>query len=204
MTTPPSLPALPGQAWSVHKTPTFSTRVAKHVSGREVRQGLYVFTLYQFELTFDGLDGNGSFQGLQANSLQTLMGFFLQMQGQFNTFLYADPTDGSVTGQDLGDGDGTTTSFTFVRALGGFAEPVGWVTNLASVSLDGTVQDPSTYALVTPNTLTFTTAPGAGVQISADFSYAFVCRFLADTSDFENIMNGFWQNTSLKFQSVKP
>ena len=40
MTAPPSLPALPGLAWSRHKKPGFSTRVAQHVSGREVRVAL--------------------------------------------------------------------------------------------------------------------------------------------------------------------
>ena len=57
MTTPPSFPALPGQSWSVHKRPTFSTRVAAHVSGREVRTPFFAHTLYEFELTFDGLAG---------------------------------------------------------------------------------------------------------------------------------------------------
>ena len=56
MTTPPLIPALPGQGWSVHKKPTFATIVASHVSGREVRDALYVNPIWQFELTFDGLD----------------------------------------------------------------------------------------------------------------------------------------------------
>ncbi len=56
----------------------------------------------------------------------------------------------------------------------------------------------------TPNTLTFTTAPGNLVPITASFSYAFNCRFLDDQEDFENIMNGLWQLQSLKFRSVKP
>ena len=68
MTSPPSFPVLAGQGWSVHKRPTFSTRVASHVSGREVRQSLYAYTLYEFELTFDGLASGSSFPGLGATS----------------------------------------------------------------------------------------------------------------------------------------
>ena len=56
------------------------------------------------------------------------MGFFLQLQGQFGTFLYTDPDDNAVAGQAFATGDGTTTSFTMMRSLGGFLEPVGWVT----------------------------------------------------------------------------
>ena len=40
----------------MHKKPTFATIVASHVSGREVRDALYVNPIWQFELTFDGLD----------------------------------------------------------------------------------------------------------------------------------------------------
>jgi hypothetical protein len=204
MTASPSFPVLPGLGWSVHKRPTFSTRVANHVSGREVRAALYAATLYEFELTFDGLDSNGVYVGLSANSLQILMGFYLSVQGQFGTFLYADPSDDVVTGQLLGQGDGATTSFICLRTLGGFAEPVSWVSAVANVYLGGVAQASSTWSLSAPNMLTFAQAPAAGVQISADFSYAFVCRFLDDTEDFEEFTSGLWQVKSLKFRSVKP
>ena len=108
---PPLFPALPGQGWSVHKKPTFSTRVASHTSGREVRASLFARALYEFELTFDGLDSSGGFPGLQSQSLQTLMGFFLTAQGQLNSFLYADPSDSAVTAQNIGTGNGSTTVF---------------------------------------------------------------------------------------------
>ena len=203
MTTPPSFPALAGQGWSVHKRPTFSTRVASHVSGREVRQALYAYTLYEFELTFTGLSSGSSFPGIGNNSLQSLMGLYLQCEGQYGTFLYTDPTDNTVTAQGIATGDGSTTSFTFMRTLGGFIEPVSWVSSVANVSLNGVAQS-SGWSFAQPNILTFASAPGSGVVITADFSYAFVCRFLDDKNDFENFMNGLWQVSSLKFRSVKP
>ena len=46
-------------------------------------------------------------------------------------------------------------------------------------------------------------APGHGVAISADFSYAFNCRFLDDQMDFEEFMSGLWRLESMKFRSVK-
>src|SRR5579862_2349234 len=49
--TPPSFPTLAGLGWSVHKKPVFSTVVASHVSGREVRDALYQNPIWQFELT---------------------------------------------------------------------------------------------------------------------------------------------------------
>lgn len=204
MTMPPSFPLLPGQGWSVHKRPTFSTRVTSHVSGREVRAPLYYQGLYEFELTIEGLDSSGVFTGLGANTLQSLMGLYISCQGQYGTFLYTDPTDNSVVGQAIGTGNGTQTIFTFRRTLGGATEPVSWVNSpVSNVYLNG-VNQPSGWTLTQPNTLIFATAPGAGVAITATFTYAFNCRFLDDQEDFENFMNGLWQVQSLKFRMVKP
>jgi uncharacterized protein (TIGR02217 family) len=205
MTTPPSLPSLAGLSWSRHKKPGFSTRVASHVSGREVRVALMSYPLYEFEAVYNGLASSAtpSFTGLGAASLQSLMGFFLQLQGQFGTFLYTDPDDTTVTGQAFATGDGTTTAFTIERSLGGFLEPVGWVTTLSKVYLNG-VPQASGYMLTAPNILTFTSAPGSGVIVSADFAYAFNCRFLDDQMDFEEFMSNLWKLDSMKFRSVKP
>ncbi len=158
MITPPSLPSLAGLTWSRHKKPSFNTRIATHVSGREVRVPSMTYPLYEFEANYEGLASNATaaFSGLGASSLQNLMGFFLQLQGQYGVFLYADPDDNTVVGQGLGSGDGATTSFTFVRALGGFAEPVGWVTAIANVYLNGAAQPRTAYSLTAPNTLVFT------------------------------------------------
>jgi uncharacterized protein (TIGR02217 family) len=203
MTTPPSLPTLPGLAWSRRKKPAFNTRIASHVSGREVRVALMSYPLYEFEATYGLTSSASGFAGLGASSLQNLMGFFLQLQGQFGTFLYTDPDDNSVTSQGIGVGDGTTSAFAFVRALGGFAEPVGWVTAVSHVYLNGTPQSGGSYSVTVPNTLNFTTPPGAGVVVSADFGYAFQCRFTEDQMEFEEFMSNLWKLESMKFRSVK-
>jgi hypothetical protein len=205
MTTPPSFPTLSGLGWSVHKKPTFSTIVASHVSGREVRDPLYQNPIWQFELTFDGLDSTSSdYPGLGSNSLQALMGFFLQCQGQYGTFLYTDPTDSAVTDLNFATGDGTTTLFTFSRFMGAFLEPVGWVTSIPAVFLNGVLQSsPSQYSSASPNILEFVTAPALGVAISATFTYAFVCRFDSDDQDFEQFMSNLWKADSVKFKSVR-
>ena len=204
MATPPTLPTLPGLTWSRHKKPSTSTRVASHVSGREVRVQLMAFPLYEFEATYSGLPSSNKYPGpLGATDLQTLLGFFLQMGGQFGTFLYGDPDDNTVTGQFLGNGDGTTTAFQFVRAIGGFVEPVSWVTAINAVYLNGVAQGGGSYSLTAPNTLIFVSPPGNGVAITADFTFAFNCRFLDDQLDFEEFMSNLYKLDSMKFRSVK-
>jgi hypothetical protein len=185
--TPPAFPTLPGQGWSVHKKPVFATNVASHSSGREVRTGMYRSPLWEFELTFDGLASDlASYPGLGGQSLQALMGLFLQCGGQFGTFLNTDPT----------------TTFVFQRALGGFLEPVGWVTAVSGVAVNGVAQT-SGWSLTAPNILTFAAAPASGALIAASFTFAFVCRFADDSADFEQFMQNLWTVKSLKFRSVR-
>ena len=203
MTIPPSFPTLSGLGWSAYKKPIFSTIIAGHVSGREVRDALYQNPIWQFELTFDGLDSTaGAYPGLGPNSFQALMGFFLECQGQYGTFLYVDPTDSFATDVTFSSGDGTTESFTFSRYMGAFLEPVGWVTNVSNVYLNGVTQT-SGWSLSTPNSLVFASPPGSGVSIAATFTYAFQCRFDSDDMDFEQFMSALWKVDSLKFKSLR-
>jgi len=205
MSTPPSLPGLPGLTWSRHKKPGFSTRVASHVSGREVRVALMDYPLYEFASAYSGLASasTAAFAGLGSASLQNLMGFFLQLQGQFGTFLYADPDDNTVSAQAIGVGDGSTQAFVMGRSLGGWNEPVCWVTAIADIYLNGVAQASGNFLLTAPNMLAFATPPAAGAAITADFSFAFQCRFLDDQIDFEEFMSALWRLDSLKFRSIK-
>jgi uncharacterized protein (TIGR02217 family) len=203
VTTPPSFPTLAGLGWSVHKKPVFSTIVASHASGREVRDPLYQNPIWQFELTFDAMDSTANtYPGAGANSLQALMGFFLECQGQYGTFLYDDPTDSAVINGAIALGDGSTTTFTFVRYMGAFSEPVGWVTSVSNVYLNG-VNQASGWSVSTPNSLVFASAPGSGVAISATFAFAFECRFDSDDQDFEQFMSALWKAESVRFKSVR-
>jgi uncharacterized protein (TIGR02217 family) len=197
----PIFPTLPGQGWSVKKTPTFSTRVAAHSSGREVRRPLYAHALYQFELAFDALDSSGANTGLQTQSLQTLMGFWMSCGGQQGTFLYIDPTDNAVTAQTIAMGDGATKSFVLGRAIGGYYEPASYVSSVANVTVAGA--STSAYTMTAPNILQFATPPASGANIAASFSYAFQCRFLDDAAEFENFASGLWKTGPLKFRQVR-
>lgn len=199
-------PTLSGQDISFIKKPTFSTIVAPHISGREVRDALYQNPIWQFEVSFNALDSspdNIYGGGVGSQSLQAIMGLFLACQGQYSPFLFTDPTDNAVTAGEFATGDGVTTVFTMARYLGTFLEPVGWVTSISEITVGGSVVGSSTYSLTTPNTLTFTTPPANGGAVAGTFAYAFLCRFDDDAAEFEQFTSQLWNARSVKFKSLR-
>ena len=200
-------PTLPGLAWNVTKTPTFQTRIQRAASGRELRALDYPYPLWQFALVYDFLRDNPA---AGYDELRTLVGFFMLCQGAFGTFLFEDPSDSQVTGQQIGIGNASTTVFQLQRAMGttppggGFFEPIQAPNFVRAVYLNGITQNPTTYS-VDPTTglVTFSTAPGSGMIITADFTYYFRCRFTDDKYDFEHFMHRLWQLKKLTFMSVR-
>jgi hypothetical protein len=195
---------LPGLGFSFHKKPRFDVRLAAHATGRETRARKYQRPLFDFELTYDGLDATTTniYGGLGAQSFQTLAGFFLQMQGRFAPFLFIDPTDNAVVGQALGTGDGSTTDFPFVRSIGGYVGPVDAVTIVTGVFLNG-VRQLSGWSLSAVNVLTFNAAPAAGVVVTASFAYGYAVRFSDDVEDFEEFMSMLMAVKTVKLQGVR-
>ena len=177
------------------------------MSGRELRALDYPYPLWQFTLVFDLLRDNPA---AGYDELRGLMGFFLLCQGAFGTFLFRDPCDDQVTGQEIGVGNASTTVFQLQRAMGstlpggGFLEPIVAPDVVSALYLDGITQSPGSYN-IDPDTglVTFSTAPGSGLIITADYSYYFRCRFVDDSYAFENFMFQLWQLKKLTFISVR-
>jgi hypothetical protein len=112
-------PVLPGLQWERKRTPKFSTIVQTSVSGKESRVALWSYPRYTYSVSYDILRSSLSFL-----ELQTLMGFFNQRQGMFDSFLFDDPEDDTATAQLFGTGDGTTTAFQLSRTYGGWNDPI--------------------------------------------------------------------------------
>jgi uncharacterized protein (TIGR02217 family) len=200
-------PALPGLAWSVTKSPTYQTRIQRAASGRELRALDYPYPLWQFTLVFDFLRDNPA-EGF--DELRTLMGFFMLCQGAFGTFLFQDPSDDRVAGQQIGTGDALRTVFQLQRTIGktlpggGFLEPIVAPNVVSAIYFNGIVQDPAGYSVDSMTGLvTFNIAPRSGLIITTDYSYYFRCRFIDDSYSFENFMFHLWQLKKLTFISVR-
>ncbi|MGO9622373.1 MAG: DUF2460 domain-containing protein [Desulfobaccales bacterium] len=111
-------PILRGFTYPVIKKPTFSTIEQESVSGIKKHIGNWVYPRWQIEIPVEFL-----LDDVAHNELKTLVGFFLSRQGRFDSFLFDDPDDDFIQGQELGIGNGATTAFQLLRAYGGFIEP---------------------------------------------------------------------------------
>src|SRR5690349_10875261 len=178
-------PKIKGLAWNVVKTPTFSTEMQESLAGREVRLQNFQNPIWEYTLTYDYLLNDPRVRDENEQTpLETLVGFFLARGGQFDDFLLneSDLTgrleDSVYSGQPIGVGDGTTKSFQIVRNFGGFLEAVQNPMNqTATVYLNGSAKTQGTDYTLANGVVTFATAPGVGVNITADFIMLHRVRF---------------------------
>lgn len=187
-------PDLPGLAWSAFKTPRFNTRIQESVSLAEVRASFSATPIYDMKLTYDVLRDSTVHA-----ELRQLAGFFLAHRGKFDSWLFTDPTDNSVTDQMVGLGDGSEVEFQLVRTFGTFTEKVSNVNVISSVTVNNTPT--SNYTVSNVGLVTFNSAPAANAAVRWSGTYYFRCRFTQDAQEFENFMYQLWQAQTVGFMA---
>lgn len=107
-------PMLPGLAWNVGRAPIYSTQVQQSVSGAQLRAEFFTAPMRKWTLAYEFLrDGQGF------TEVDAIQAFFQSRNGKFDSFLFQDPTDKTVTDMGFGAGDGTTAAFQLQRAIVG-------------------------------------------------------------------------------------
>ncbi|STZ77342.1 DUF2460 domain-containing protein [Bergeriella denitrificans] len=192
-------PTLPGLKWGVTKTPVWSTKVQKSVSGREKRTAYYSYPQWRFSLSFEVLRNRGTIR-----ELETLAGFFNARRGSFESFLYEDPTDNQVTDQLIGNVVAGTTRYQLIRAFGGFVEPVLAVKGNPVIKINGVVKTKGRdYSITDTGQVVFHTPLTPGQRITWSGGFYFRVRFDSDTADFENFIGHLWSAKKITLVSVK-
>lgn len=211
-------PTLPGLTFSVIKRPKWFTGIAQTASGREARVGYANASLWEWDLTYDYLPDQRTASSGTDSDLQTLIAFYQARSGAMHGFLFKDPDDHAITGQVIGQADGTTTDFTLYRQLGHDTivldsdaplEPIGYVdaTQPFNVYLNDVLVAPSSYglALTTPvsQKVHFHAAPASGVAISVDMTFFYYVRFKDDIYEFEKFYDRLWSQRLLTLASLR-
>jgi len=194
-----------GTGFPVARSPVFDTTVQTAISGKETRIARQSIPRRKYELTINAARSSAAFASTE---YQYVVGFFAQLLGQFDTFLYQDPDDNLVIGQAIGIGDGVTTAFQLVRSFGGFIEPVLAPNATAGVSvyLNGVITAAYTLSIwgsTNPGVVNFNTPPGAGVVITANINYYWPCRMSADALDTSLMFSQHYEIKKFAFITVK-
>lgn len=190
-------PSLPGLSYPVEKTPKWSTKVQRSVSGKETRLGYWSYPVWEWSLNYDILRSDD----LNAE-LQELIGFFNSRQGSFDSWLFNDPDDNAADSQAFAIGDGSTKAFQLSRTYGGYNEPVKAINAISQITVNGSPT--SAYAAnISTGVITFVSAPASGALLRWSGTYYWRCRFSEDETTVAKFMNNFWENRQIRFVSVK-
>lgn len=191
-------PVLPGLSFGVQRSvlaPPVQVRTTP--SRREYRARDATLPLYQYTLAYEFLRSRAALA-----ELQTLVGFYNARGGSFDSFLFTDPDDASVTAQLFGTGDGSTVAFQLVRAFGGFAEAVPDLNGAPAIYKAGTLQS-SGYTVSATGVVTFSAAPSIGQTLTWTGAFYRRVRFMRDQLDTTKFMQGLWEAKRVELLSLK-
>lgn len=189
-------PTLRGLSWEATKSPEFFSITSTSVSGLDVSATLSAFPRWNFSLSYEFLDDDGTEDG----DIQQIVGFFLQRYGNVDDFLYLDPTDNTAIDQVIGVGDGVTKQFQLVRKYGGFIEPIYGVQGSPIIKVNGVA---TAVTINSKGLITFATAPAIGTTISWSGTFYYRVKFKESTTEFNNFMYNLWECKKIEFTSLK-
>lgn len=194
----PAFPTISGIKPEGKLTLSGSTVRHEAISGKRTILPQRSIPRRQWELPVDFLRSKTWWRDGTLQEFEALVGFINAAVMGGTCFAYTDPDDNAVTTQGFGQGDGVTTAFQLVRALGGFSEPV-YLPTITTIFVAGTPT--AAYTLGSTGIVTFTVAPANGAALTWTGTFAWLCRFDVDQTNFDKIMKGWYGMAGLKFSS---
>lgn len=193
-------PSLPGVTLNVTRAPLWKTLKQETTSGREYRGSFMLYPRYRYTLSYDVLRDVPTHL-----EYRSLFGFFNLMKGGYDTFLFTDADDSSVTDMQFGVGTGSATAFQLFRTFGGFTDPVFDLNGAPVIKVAGvTKATPADYSISSTGVVTFTSAPANGAALTWTGAFYWRCSFEDDTIDFGKFMNLLWEVKKISFRTCKP
>lgn len=191
---PPVFPALIGLGWPVARVQSWRAAKQEAISGKRTRLNLYQYPVYNYELKFNFLRST-----VALNEWQILSDFISTVNGGAGLFAFNDATDNSITAQQFGVGNGSTSVFQLFRTLYTFAEVVYLLNGSPSIYINGTLVPSYLYTISATASVCFKVPPAAGAALTWTGAYYWPSRFDEDEAPFENFYQSLWKLKALKF-----
>lgn len=176
--------------------PNYKTVITESVSGSEYRNGLWSLAKRQFD---------ASFSVRTEAQLNTVLNWFHACRGKLHSFRFKDWSDYKSCAlnatpdrgdQVIGTGNGTNKIFQLVKkyTVGSTTQTLNItkpVSGTVLVGVNGTLKTETTDYTIDYSTgiMTFVTAPGNTLLVSAGFEYDLECRF--DTDELSSSIDDF-------------
>lgn len=211
-------PDLPGKLPTVSRTPEYATGVQVAASGKEYRAawGTQPRTRYRLQYEFLRADPTAADALLE---WQRLVGFYNRHWGAFDSFLYPDPEDYTVTAHPFGTGNGATVAFQLQRTLvpatyrsaplvfwptmtDGF-EPVTDTNSTPLIYKNAVLQTVTTdYTIGATGLVTFVVAPASPLALTWTGTYYKRVRFANDQLETSRIVFQLWESRTVELLQV--
>lgn len=197
-------PVLPAGNWTwpIKKTPQYTTIQQQSASNRAPqRVTLTPFPIWQFEYDFSYLKGEVN---LGATAAQNFIGFFMQVQGAAQDWLFPDPYDNNVANMTFGIGDGANKIFQITRQIGGGVDIIQNLNGAPAIRVNGVLKTSGTdYTIDTVGVVTFASAPAVNAVVAWTGNFYFRCHFIDDNlQSLSQFMYQIWECPSIKWESV--
>lgn len=188
--------------------PERRTQIVELASGDEERNASWANSRRRYDVAY----------GIRrADDLAAVVAFFEARNGRLHGFRFKDWGDHksclpsgtpAPTDQVIGTGDGTTTAFQLVKRYVSGSQT--WVRTITkpvagsvTVALNDASQASSWSVDTTTGVITFTTAPGGGVAITAGFEFDVPVRFDTDALDVTLDLERLGSITSIPLLEIR-
>lgn len=188
--------------------PERRTQIVELASGDEERNAAWANSRRRYDVAY----------GIRrADDLAAVVAFFEARNGRLHGFRFKDWGDHksclpsgtpAPTDQTIGTGDGTATQFQLVKRYTSGAQ--SWmraitkpVAGTVTIALNGVPQTSGWSVVTTTGLITFTTAPGADVAVTAGFAFDVPVRFDTDVLDVTLDLERLGSITSIPLVEIR-
>lgn len=194
--------ALPGLTFAGARRFLWKTTLQEALSSKTTAIGLMQYPIIAWELKYELLRDD-----LSASELRKIFGLVNAQQGRSGTFLYFDSLFNTAALEPFGVGNNTRTKWQLVAAfqnVGGPGKPeIIQNFNGTPVIFDnGVLVSAATYAISATGIVTFNTPPVNAHVLTWSGGFLYRCKFLTDATDFNQLMQQWWEARAIKFRSI--